>query len=63
MNLARLRRVGLAGLLLLLSTACGASSGGPVPPHTDLGGDPEALVSAFNADRGKVRAVFIASPT
>ncbi len=63
MNLAQLRHLWVAGLLFLVSTACGTSSESLAPPHTDLGPDPGTLVSAFNADRGKVRAIFIASPT
>jgi len=48
-----------ASLLLLLS--CRPS--GPAPPHTALSGDLSPLRAQFNADAGKVRAIFLASPT
>lgn len=48
----------LAGLLVL--AACGR--GGPVPHHV-LDANSEPLRTAFDADTGKVRALFLASPT
>lgn len=56
----RLVRVaqGLLGALVL--AACSRS--GPASPHESLTSlDP--LRRAFNADSGKVRAIFLASPT
>lgn len=49
--------VALAGSLL---TACG---GGPTSDHVTLDRSIEALRPAFEADSGKVRAIFLASPT
>jgi len=46
---------------LLMLVGCRPS--GPAPPHSVLSGDLFALRSQFNADAGKVRAVFLASPT
>lgn len=53
------------GLLLCCGTvvaftACG--SGGPPSTHKVLQGDDAPLRAAFNADSGKVRAIFLASP-
>lgn len=58
----RITRLGTCGLLagLTLLVACG---GGPITDHTTLDGNLESLRSAFNADTGKVRAIFLASPT
>jgi hypothetical protein len=53
----------LAAAMLLVGSACRSSRTEQVPGHVDLGGDLQALASAFNADEGKVRAIFIASPT
>jgi hypothetical protein len=50
----------LASALILLASAC---SRGPAPPHTTLAGDLTPLREAFTADSGKVRAIFLASPT
>jgi hypothetical protein len=50
----------------LLSTALllvSCSSGGPVQHHDALTANAEPLRSAFNADSGRVRAIFLASPT
>jgi hypothetical protein len=50
--------VAIAGLAVL--SACGRSRGEPA--HESLSSvDP--LRQAFNADSGKVRAIFLASPT
>jgi len=46
---------------LLMLAACRPS--GPAPPHTALSGNLSALRTQFNADAGKVRAIFLASPT
>jgi len=46
---------------LLMLVGCRPS--GPAPPHTVLSGDLSALRAQFNADAGKVRAIFLASPT
>ena len=48
-----------ASVLTLI--ACRPS--GPAPPHTALSGDLSPLRAQFNADAGKVRAIFLASPT
>lgn len=48
-----------ASLLML----AGCRPSGPAPSHTVLSGDLSPLRSQFNADAGKVRAVFLASPT
>jgi hypothetical protein len=45
----------------LLATACG--SRGPEHDHEKLAADAEPLRSAFNADSGVVRAIYLASPT
>jgi hypothetical protein len=58
-----IRYLCLTSVVALLMTACGRSGNVAAPPHVDLGGSRAALVSAFNADKGKVRAVLIASPT
>lgn len=54
-------RVIVPGLILALATACSRTSGSVT--HTALGSSTATLVSAFNADSGKVRAIFLASPT
>lgn len=63
MTMSRLRHACLGALLVVISAACARSSDLPAPTHVNLEGSPQAVVSAFNADRGKVRALFIASPT
>jgi len=58
------RRFGVAvGSMLILSAAAAACRGsGAVSEHENLSSvDP--LRAAFNADSGKVRAIFLASPT
>lgn len=50
----------LGGLLLLPAVACG---GGRTVPYEVLNAASEPLRSQFEADSGKVRAVFLASPT
>ena len=57
---ASARRRGLAIFLPLALTAC--TTGAP-SPHTTITGDVSVLRQAFNADTGKVRAIFLASPT
>jgi hypothetical protein len=52
-----LRFFSIAGAALLAACA-----GGPEAPHHSLTGV-DALRSAFNADSGKIRAIFLASPT
>jgi hypothetical protein len=51
----------LAVLLIALDAGCGPKD--PAPRHTVLPGDLSPLQTQFNADTGKVRAVFLASPT
>jgi hypothetical protein len=51
----------LISALLLMLAACGA--GGSAPVHTALSDDLSPLRAQFNADAGKVRAIFLASPT
>lgn len=53
----RLLRVALP---LAAFSACGDA---PVSEHTVLEGSLEPLRSRFDADSGKVRAIFLASPT
>jgi uncharacterized lipoprotein YmbA len=48
----------LAALLLI---SC--SSGAPVQDYASLTANAGALRSAFNADSGAVRAIYLASPT
>ena len=55
---ARCRAVAVLVPLLLAACASGAPS-----PHTTITGDARVLRDAFNADTGKVRAIFLASPT
>ncbi len=47
--------------------ACGQSGktgqSGPASQHTALSGDLSELRTQFNADTGKVRAIFLAAPT
>ena len=57
------RNLWLALAVCLLVSGCGLAGQARGPAHVDLSGHRDALVSAFNADRGKLRAVFIASPT
>lgn len=59
----RPRLICIAVALLLFGSACRASGTRPRAGHVDLGEEAAGLVSAFNADAGKVRAIFIASPT
>jgi hypothetical protein len=51
----------MAALLPLLM-ACGQSSQAPTR-HTVISQDLSELRSQFNADVGKVRAIFLAAPT
>ena len=53
--------VALWALAALLNVACGQRS--PAPRHTALEGDLSPLRQQFNADVGKVRAIFLAAPT
>lgn len=48
-------------LLVTLTLSACARSGGDVTHQSLLSNDP--IRSAFNADSGKVRAIFLASPT
>lgn len=43
-----------------LAASCG---GGRVSQHTTLDGSVDSLRAAFQSDSGKVRAIFLASPT
>lgn len=49
--------------VFMLATALGACGGGAVSEHLTLSGSIEPLRAAFDADSGKVRAIFLASPT
>lgn len=60
MNQDRRRTPSLLALGCALMAACG---GGQASQHVTLDGSLEALRAAFEADRGKVRAIFLASPT
>jgi hypothetical protein len=51
----------LISSFLLMLAGCGA--GGSAPAHTVLSDDLSPLRAQFNADTGKVRAIFLASPT
>lgn len=53
--------VATLGPLILALTAC--SGGEPPPEHRVLGPEADSLRAAFNAGEGKVRAIFLASPT
>ena len=46
---------------LLMLVGCGPSA--PATGHMVLSGDLSPLRSQFNADAGKVRAIFLAAPT
>ncbi len=50
-------------LSALLALAVGACSSPPPAPHTPVTGSLEPLRGVFNNDSGKVRAIFLASPT
>ena len=52
-----------AGLLSTTLFLLSCSSGGPVQHHDSLTENAEPLRSAFNADSGHVRAIWLASPT
>ena len=43
--------------------ALAACVGAAPSPHATIDGDVSSLRRAFNADTGKVRAIFLASPT
>lgn len=51
----------------LVLVGCGQDAPAPqsarAPQHTVLSGDLSQLRSRFNADAGKVRAIFLAAPT
>lgn len=53
------RFVALPAVALL--TVCGA--GARAPEHAGVGPDLEPLRAQFNAEAGKVRAVFLTAPT
>ena len=57
---ASARRRGLAILLPLALAACATAA---PSPHTTIAGNASVLRQAYNADTGKVRANFLASPT
>ena len=60
------RKILLLGLTacLPLLVACGQSDPAPgTSRHTVLSGNLSGLRSQFNADAGKVRAIFLAAPT
>lgn len=48
---------------VVLSAAVSTGCRGPTADHAVLEPDLEPLRSAFTADSGKVRAIFLASPT
>ena len=49
-------------VLLTVAVFAGCKSSAPQAPHVSLT-SLEPLRNAFNADSGKVRAIFLASPT
>jgi hypothetical protein len=53
------RTILVTAALLLIS----CRSGGPVQEYVSLAANAEPLRSAFNADSGAVRAIYLASPT
>lgn len=58
---SRSRRRNGAWLTGLTLAAVGC--GGPTAEHLVVGDSVEPLAAAFEADSGKVRAIFLASPT
>jgi hypothetical protein len=52
----------LLAMMTLLAAGCARSESGSARPHESLSSI-EPLRAAFNADSGKVRAIFLASPT
>ncbi len=50
------------GALLIVGTVAGCKGSGPAISHESLSSI-ASLRAAFNADSGKVRAIFLASPT
>ena len=55
------RRLFWLSAALVLLAGCGPSAASP--GHTVLSSDLSELRSRFNADTGKVRAIFLAAPT
>lgn len=55
-----MRRLGLAVVTVAALVSCARP---PAAPYTVLDGSVDALRTAFNADSGTVRAIFLASPT
>jgi hypothetical protein len=53
----------LAGILTLSACRGGGTTSANAPTHVSLNGDIGILRDAFNTDVGKVRSIFIASPT
>lgn len=53
-----MRRSAIITLLALAACSAGAQ-----PPYQTIDGSAEPLRTAFNDARGKVRAIFLASPT
>jgi hypothetical protein len=60
MEISMMRILSWTAASLAMFLACGQSS--PAPPHHLSENVPE-LRSQFNADAGKVRAIFLAAPT
>jgi hypothetical protein len=58
-----MHRLLISTALLLLAVTPGCAQGGAAKSYTVLSGDASALRAKFNADQGKVRAIFIAAPT
>lgn len=59
-------RIGVLLPMLVALTACGGRGGGEhgrPDSYQRLDGGLDSLRSAFTADSGKVRAIFLASPT
>jgi hypothetical protein len=52
----------LLAMMTLLAAGCARLESGSARPHESLSSI-EPLRAAFNADSGKVRAIFLASPT
>ena len=65
MNRTRLAGVPAAGMLSLVCmfSLAGCRGGGTAVNHEAVRPDASSFRAAFNADSGKVRALFLASPT
>lgn len=64
--MSTIRHIGsmlIASAALAFAAACGGSPATEARSHRVLDDGLEPLRVAFNADSGKVRAIFLASPT